>query len=400
MNTVAKTEQLLSKEDRLAILEQTLKAQGIGLNNFRRGGSFGNYEFLPTGQYEVDAILGEGGGIPRGTLIEFCGESQSGKTYLALKLLKEAQDRGEWGCFVNVENTFYPPRAEAIGINVNDPLSFRLLEDLSTAEEFGNAIFAIVDSALYSVVIVDSISALIPDADYDKNLEDNAKFGAHATFVKRFTRKLINKCSKTQTIVVLINQQYMGAGKMPNTYIPTATGGNAMNYFTHMRLWINKIGGQAGAVVDSEGNIIGGKSKLMVKKTRYGEPGLVTEFPIMFGKAEADPIAEFFYRAKAKGFEYIKEVRKVFKYTDPDTGEIINSKDPIEMIKLLQNNPAPSKRTAKDTSKTAFEYICGRLKMNETVIAKLQAACDAGTTALNSSEADEDNEEMEQYLAS
>ena len=147
-----------------------------------------------------------------------------------------------------------------------------------------------------------------------------------------------------------------------------ASGGNAMNYFTHMRLWINKINGASGQVVkkDSEGKdvIIGGKSKVVVMKSRYGGNGNSTEFKIMFTDDEVtSPVDEFLYKAKAKGFEYIKEIRKKFIYTNTDTGEVVESKDAYEFCKLLMDQPAPVKRTRGDNSTTAFEYICGRLKV-------------------------------------
>jgi len=171
----------------------------------------------------------------------------------------------------------------------------------------------------------------------------------------------------------------MGAGAMPGTMAKTATGGNAMNYFTHMRLWINKINGAAGQVTkkDAEGKdvIIGGKSKIVVMKTRYGQPGQIGEFKIMFTNDETtNPVDEFLFKAKAKGFEYIKEVRKKFSYVCPNTGEVLESKDSYEFCKLLQNQPAPEKRTRNDNSTTAVEFICGRIKVVGKPLADLTAA--------------------------
>lgn len=370
-----KVDKIESKEDAVKLLQQKLKTLGIGSKSFITPSEMAEVEFLPTGQVEVDAVLGAGGGIPRGTIVEFNGESQSGKTYLAMKVMAQAQQRGEWVCFVNAENTFYPPRAQALGLNLNDPNSFRIVTDLGSAEEYAKAVYAIIDSELYSVVVVDSLSALIPQDDFEKDIAEVARIGSHAKFTKRFLKDLMPKCQRTNTIIILINQRYMGTGRMPGSMEETATGGKGITFFPHMRLWINKIGGVAGKIIrkndTGEEEIIGGKSKLEVKKTRYGTPGLVTEFPIMFGDAESDPIAEFFYRAKAKGNEYIKEVRKSLKYTNPDTGVVIESKDPVEMLEKLQEESAPEKRTRNDNSTTAFEYICGRLKMSSVEIEKL-----------------------------
>lgn len=367
----------VTREELIKALDQKLKGLGISDVQFRKGGNFEPLEFLPTGQIEIDAILGEGGGIPRGTVIEFCGESQSGKTYLAYRTLASAQSRGELTCFVNVENSFFPPRAKSLGLNTEDPITFRLLENVETAEEYGEAIYAMVDSGLFGVICVDSISAFIPQAEYEKELTDVSTIGAHAKFIKRFVKKLCAKCQLSGTIVILINQQYMGTGVIPGgQMISTATGGNAMNFFPHMRIWTKRINGAAGKVLNSQNEQIGGKSKATLMKTRYGTPWVDTEFPILFGDAESDPIAEFIFRAKAKGAEYIKEVRKKYTYADPITGEVsYEGKDVVDLINNLHTIPAPEKRTRGDISSSAFAYICGRLKMTPSQIEKLEQAC-------------------------
>jgi protein RecA len=322
-------------------------------------------EFIPTGVTEVDTLLGEGMGIPTGTLVEFCGESQSGKTWLAYKLIASAQATGKTCVFFNIENSYFPPRAISCGVDINKMM---LVENVGSAEKYGELLKFMVDSGEYGVIVVDSISAMIPNDELEKSLEQVQTIGLHARFVKRLTKDLVARCAAMNTIVILINQHYMGAGVMPGSMAKTATGGNAMNYFTHMRLWINKINGAAGQVTkkDAEGKdmIIGGKSKLVVMKTRYGTPGQVGEFKIMFTDEKTNPVDEFLFKAKAKGFEYIKEVRKKFIYVfDEITGELVESKDPYAFCKMLQTTPAPEKRTRGDNSTTAFEYLCGRLKV-------------------------------------
>jgi protein RecA len=322
-------------------------------------------EFIPTGVTEVDTLLGEGMGIPTGTLVEFCGESQSGKTWLAYKLIASAQAAGKTCVFFNIENSYFPPRAISCGVDINKMM---LVENVGSAEKYGELLKFMVDSGEYGVIVVDSISAMIPNDELEKSLEQVQTIGLHARFVKRLTKDLVARCAAMNTIVILINQHYMGAGVMPGSMAKTATGGNAMNYFTHMRLWINKINGAAGQVTkkDAEGKdmIIGGKSKLVVMKTRYGTPGQVGEFKIMFTDEKTNPVDEFLFKAKAKGFEYIKEVRKKFIYVfDEITGELVESKDPYAFCKMLQTTPAPEKRTRGDNSTTAFEYLCGRLKV-------------------------------------
>jgi len=357
------------------LLKQKLKALGIDEKAVTNGEQE-PVEFISTGVFEVDTILGEGMGIPTGTLVEFCGESQSGKTWLAYKLMAQAQEKGKSCAFFNIENSYYPPRAISCGVDISKLL---LVENVGSAEKYGELLKFMVESGEYGVIVVDSISAMIPQDELAKTLEQVQTIGLHARFVKRLAKDLTAKTASTGTIVVLINQLYMGAGAMPGTMAKTATGGNAMNYFTHMRLWINKINGAAGQVTkkDAEGKdvIIGGKSKVVVMKTRYGQPGQIGEFKIMFTNDETtNPVDEFLFKAKAKGFEYIKEVRKKFSYVCPNTGEVLESKDSYEFCKLLQNQPAPEKRTRNDNSTTAFEFICGRIKVVGKPLADLTAA--------------------------
>ena len=139
--------------------------------------------------------------------------------------------------------------------------------------------------------------------------------------------------------------------------------------------------------------IIGGKSKLVVMKTRYGTPGQVGEFKIMFTDDETtNPVDEFLYKAKAKGFEYVKEVRKKFIYTNIDTGEVIESKDPYEFCKLLMGQPAPEKRTRGDNSTTAFEYICGRMKIIAKPLSDLVEAIKKGPLIDSDNDIDDDDD--------
>ena len=350
-------------KDQERLLKQKLKSLGIDEKSLKPG-DVENIEFIPTGVFEVDSILGAGMGIPTGTLVEFCGESQSGKTWLGYKLIAQAQKQGKKCAFFNIENSYYPQRAMSLGVNTQQLL---MVENVGSAEKYGELLKFMVETGDYGVIVVDSISAMIPNDELEKTLEQVQTIGLHARFVKRLTKDLTAKTAASGTIVVLINQLYMGAGAMPGSMVKTASGGNAMNYFTHMRLWINKVNGAAGQVTkkDAEGKdvIIGGMSKVVLMKTRYGTPGLSTTFKIMFSDDEnTNLLDEFLYKAKAKGFEYIKEIRKKYIYINGDTGEQIDSKDPYEFVTRLMNHPSPLKRTKNDNSSTAFEYIAGRLK--------------------------------------
>ena len=193
------------------LLKQKLKALGIDEKAIANGEQ-DPAEFIPTGVFEVDSLLGEGMGIPTGTLVEFCGESQSGKTWLAYKLISQAQEKGKVCAFFNIENSYYPPRAVSCGIDISKLL---LVENVGSAEKYGELLKFMVDSGEYGVIVVDSISAMIPQDELSKSLEQVQTIGLHARFVKRLTKDLTAKTAATGTIVILINQHYMGAGVMP-----------------------------------------------------------------------------------------------------------------------------------------------------------------------------------------
>lgn len=362
----------LKVDERQKVLEARLKSLGIGANKVLRGEQLENKhrDFIPTGQTEIDLSLGDIPGIACGSLVEFIGESSSGKTYCALKTAAEAHKLNKRVAFLNIENSFYEPRAQALGVQTRNPDLFELYENVGAGEIWGELAKALVQSKEYGLVIIDSVTAMIPQADYDKGLEQEAKIGAHARMTGRLAQKLTELCADSGASVILINQFRYGAGAMPGSMVKKATGGEALGFYCHTRLVFSKINGAAGAVYNSEKEVIGGRSKVFGLKTRFGAPGFSIDFPIYFSPVESDPAIEFLMRAKAKQYELIKEVRKVLKYTTED-GEVIESKNPKEFIKLLKNTPAPSKRSKNDDSVTAFDYIAKKIKFSESMISRL-----------------------------
>jgi RecA/RadA recombinase len=377
----------LKSDERQKILEARLKSLGIGVNKVLRGDQLDNKhkEFISIGQTEIDVALGDIPGIACGSVVEFIGESQSGKTYCALKAAAEAHKINKRVAFLNIENSFYEPRAQALGVKTRDTDLFELYENVGAGETWGELAKALVASGEYGLVIIDSVTAMIPQADYDKRLDQEAKIGAHARMTGRLSQKLTELCSDTGTIVIFINQFRYGAGSMPGTMVKKSSGGESLGYYCHTRLVFSKINGAGGIVYSSDKEVIGGRSKVFGLKTRFGAPNFTVEFPIYFSPVESDPIIEFVMRAKAKQFELIKEVRKVFKYVTED-GEIIESKNIKEFIFKLKELPAPSKRPNNDESKSAFDFIAKKIKFNTQMIERLNEK-------LNS----KDIEEMESF---
>jgi RecA/RadA recombinase len=341
--------------------------------------------YVPTGIVEIDALMGPYGGIKEGTVAEFAGENSSGKSYTALKMAAQAQAMGLRVAVMNVEYSYSDERAQAIGVDTRNAELFETYENLGSAENWGKWVWACADSGEYGLIIVDSITAMIPMANHDKELSDADKLGAHAKFCSRFVSKLTEICGKTGTIVVLINQLRYSSEKrgLQQEFVLKSTGGEAIGYFSSMRLWFTKMKGASAEIIGDNGERIGGRSKCLLKKTRQSEPDTNAEFPIYFGKFEGNPIKDFLHRTlnhpatREKG--YITCLRKVYKYLDINTGEIhAQTKDEYEFVKLLMETPAPSTLTRGDTSKTGFEYVCGRIKLSDLQIKAITEAIKAG----------------------
>lgn len=353
---------------RKKLIEAKMKSLGINKVSYRTGvDALDTVEGVPTGIVEIDNILGDLCAIPEGTLVEFCGESGSGKTHVALCTIAEAQKMGGLCAFFNVESSLYSPRAEALGVQVSNPKLFERFQNIETAEQYGAMLELLVGTGAYKVIVLDSITAMIPETDFTRELSDAPKIGAHAQFINRLYKKLLNKCASSGTIVISINQYRLGQSNIPGgPMVRKATGGSGVEYFSHMRLDFDRIKGKTGDVIGDNNEVIGGKSKITIKKSRYGQPGLTSEFPIYYQDAEVNPVGEFLYVAQARNKEFIKVYRKRYQYFNKETGEIlIDNINPLEFIKLLIECPAPDYKKANDNSANAFEYIANQLHIND-----------------------------------
>lgn len=365
-----------TNERQKKILE-LMKAVGVKPSSWKTGDKIVNPDFTSSGILEIDEILGDNGGFADGSLVVLVGDSGSGKTYSALKAIKAQQEKGRAAAFFNIENTFYPPRATDIGVDVHNSELFDLFESVGSAEKNGELVKKLVEAGMYGIIVVDSVTALIPQADYDKALEDAPMVGAHARFIGRFAQSLLPLCEESGTIVVLINQFRYGSGARPNTFIKKMAGGEALQYFAHTVLAYKKMGGADGVILDSDKNVIGGKSRVETTKNRYGIPNQEAVVPIYFTEAESDYIGEFLYRTtKSRDFQDIITVnRKVYRYIDTDSGEVLlQDKNEVAFIEGLMTLPPPAKRIKSDKSDTAFDYVCSRLKLTEKQLDCLKQA--------------------------
>lgn len=364
--------QVLSKEERQKLLENRLKSTGA-LGRVVKGDDFDtrHKDYISIGIPEITSVMGDIPGFATGNLIELIGESGSGKTYVALKTCVEAQKKGMKVAFFNIENSFYEARANEIGVNTRDTELFELYPNLGSGEAVCNTITALVESELYGLIVVDSITALIPNDALEKGFDEAQKLGEHAKLIGLLAKKLTYLCGEHNTTVILINQFRIGSGSMPNTFVKKGTGGEALWYYDHYRFCFRKIGGAAGKIYNNEKEIIGGRSEITINKNRYGPPDIKTEFPIYFTKEDSNPVVDFLMRAKAKNVELIKEAgrgqNKKIQYITED-GEVIESKNVREFIYMLKEAPAPTKRSRNDQSTTALEFISRKIKFDDRMI--------------------------------
>lgn len=374
---MAKSVTPLSAEERQKQLTAKLKSIG-SLDDIIEGDAFDtkHQDYIPIDVLEVANVLGEIPGFALGNLVEFIGESGSGKSYLAYKVAACAQRKGMKVALFNIENSFYEPRANAIGVITRDKNLFQMWPNLGSGEKVCDTITAVVESGLYGVVIVDSITALIPSDSLEKDFNDPRKIGSHAVLIGDLAKKLTLLTAQSGTTAFLINQYRIGAGAIKNTFVKKGTGGEALFFYDHYRISFKKIGGEAGRIFNAEKEVIGGRSRITINKNRYGRSGddVQAIFPIYFTKEESDPVADFIMRAKSRSFELIKEVgqknKKKLQYVTED-GEIIEDTSVKTFIEKLTLTPAPSKKTRNDPSVNAFEYICRKIKLEDKSVEAL-----------------------------
>jgi RecA/RadA recombinase len=377
-------------EARRKITSERAKRSGGNPEYVLVGGEKEDNVFIPTGIYELDAILTDAAcidnvGIPRGKVIEILGPSMSGKTWLCTQIMKAYQSLGERILYVDAENTFYDVRFNQLGVNTSNPDLWEYIS-FPSAEANGMYILDALESGEYGAVFLDSITALVPELELTKDLADNQKIGAHAMFVNRFLKRSLPRAKKTGTSLYFINQKRIGAGAMPGTMVEKSGGGAGVEFFTHIRLWMKALGGAAGQVIDEEtGEIIGGRSEITIKKSRYHRNGMTATVTIPFVEGNSNPITDFINRImnNKKLETHVVTQRKVYKYFDPlDVGlkePLAQSKDKVEFINKLKELPAPAKLKKGDTtSKTAYDYLTFVLQMNERDKKLLELSLDEG----------------------
>lgn len=278
---------------------------------------------IPTGSIGLNAALGVGG-YPRGRIIEIYGPESSGKTTLAIHAIAEAQKAGGIAAIIDAEHAFDRFYAQSLGVDVDN----LLISQPDSGEQALEIADQLIRSSALDILVVDSVAALTPKAELEGDMGEN-KVGLQARLMSQALRKLTASISRTNTTCIFINQLREKIGVMFGSP-ETTTGGNALKFYSSVRLDIRRIG----PIKDGE-NQIGNETRVKVVKNKVSPPFRKAEFDIMFGRgiSRSGEIIDL-----GVDFDIIKKSGSWFSYGD---SKLAQGRDASK--KIIEDNPELAK---------------------------------------------------------
>jgi len=306
-------------------------------------------ESISTGSLSLDLALGIGG-LPKGRVIEIYGPESSGKTTLALQVVAEAQKKGGICGFVDAEHALDPVYAKKLGVKTDE----LLISQPDTGEQALEIGDTLIKSGSLSVLVVDSVAALTPKAELEGEMGDH-HVGLQSRLMSQALRKLTGSISKSNTMVIFINQIRMKIGVMFGNP-ETTSGGNALKFYSSVRMDIRRIG-----AIKEKDQIIGNSTRVKVVKNKVAPPFKMVEFDLMYGKgisksgelidlgSKADIVEKSgaWYAYKGEKIGQGRENAKIYLEQNPKIAEEIEAAIRTKaglIVKKIEGNPAPKEK--------------------------------------------------------